>query len=218
MSTPAITGVMSRTGFNSLVLTLSDGENPLAIVKQSGENHLGPRMYVSMGLRNGGKGRHRITLADGTKYALHSSKKAPSILIDAKKRTVMTLSSGKQALAVDDEGNPLLTLAPHPTEHMTDERFLLEVSAGGVAVGDLEIYRKTPPAPTKGIARDVLEITGFLTPTANVPKLPLAGVRFAPSTPLADQQRLAVLALSVNLVIGLVPIGEEMTKAYKKLP
>jgi len=198
---------------NALKITFMDGPDgpPLAEGEQGVNDGKGKKFATLLGFKNGGTGNHRLTLRDGSVINVATLDGKPSEFTRVDGTTVGTAVRGATSQVLGAGGNVVLTISGDPVEAKTPELFRLKLAdASGAPVADIDIIRK---ASGWSLARSLvnLDMTLYWWDHAGQPlPIPLLGARIAAFRNFSDLERDLILAVCVDIVIGLRPYIAEM--------
>ena len=234
-----IVGRVTRKTNNSLVLTFNDGpaRAPLAVAQQGGADGVGSKLGVLFGFKNGGSGRHMMTMRDGSVITVVTSGGDPTRIVrgsgsgsgsgadsgaGSAGAAIATVERGDVSRVVLADGTHLFTIVPDPVEPKSPEAYRLRVVAGDVVpglpgseIGRLDVILQ-PNAWRLGVNNLGLDgVIGDLADLTNMSgrgSLPILvqGTRLVVTVHLSELQRDILCAICVDLAIGLRPYVKAM--------
>lgn len=208
-----IDGRCAHKTSNALKITFMDGPDgePLGIGEQGANDGKGKKFATLLGFKNGGTGNHRLKLRDGSVLNVASLEGKPSEFTRDDGTTVGTAVRGATSQVLGAGGNVVLTLTSDPVEARTPELFRVKVAdAAGAPLASLDIIRK---ASGWSLAQQIIRADAALYwwDHAGAPlPIPILGARIAAFRAFSDTERDLLLAVCVDIVIGLRPYIAEM--------
>ena len=197
---------------NALKVTFTDGpDEPLAVGEQGVNDGKGKKFATLLGFKNGGAGNHRISLRGGETIGVATLDGKPSQFSRVDGTVFATATRSATTTIADSAGRTLLTVGPDPVEAKSPELFRLQVFDGsGNLTAGIDVIRK---ASGWSLAQKLLnaDMALYWWDHAGAPlPIPLLGARIAGYRPVSELERDLLLAISVDIVIGLRPYVAEM--------
>jgi hypothetical protein len=202
--------VSRKTATNALRITFSDGpDSQLGEALQGGADGRGSKAAVLFGFKNGGVGKHRLSLTDGRELIVASREGEPTTISDAADAPVGSIERGDSSTAMDAVGRTVLTFTANPTEDKTPDLFRIDLhDAGGASLGELAVIRQNAGWKAKSFLDVVsaIETYEYWMGHAGQPlKIPLQGTRVVLSRQPSAIERDLLLAACVDITLGLRP-------------
>ena len=197
---------------NALKITFTDGPgDPLATGEQGVNDGKGKKFATLLGFKNGGAGNHRLTLRDGSTLNIASLDGKPSEFTRADGTALATAVRGATSQILGADGTLLLTVSGDPSDAKTPDLYRLTVTdAAGAPVADIDVIRRVQG---RSLARKLInaDMAFYWWDHAGQPlPIPLLGARIAGYRPVSDLERDLLLAICVDVTIGLRPYITEM--------
>lgn len=198
---------------NALKITFADGpgDTPLAVGEQGVNDGKGKKFATLLGFKNGGVGNHRLTLRDGSVLNVASLEGKPSEFTRADGTAVATAVRGGSSQIVAPEGAVLLTVSSDPVEAKTPDLFRMQVADGaGAPVAEIDVIRK---AAGWSLAKTLINLSMTLywwDHAGQALPIPILGARIAGYRAVSDLERDLLMAICVDITIGLRPYIAEM--------
>lgn len=176
-----IEGRVARTS-RSLEITFHSGPgDPLAVAVR-GSSGRTARAAALFGFHTAGTGTHRITYSDGSTLLVRSRTTAPTRLTRSDGTAIATIQRGDTSTAVAATAGPLFHFVPAPSDAETPALFRLHVlDRMGEKFARLHVVR------------------------ASEGDTPLLGTRLLLCTPPDATERDILLAVCVDITLGLRP-------------
>jgi hypothetical protein len=206
-----IEGRVGRKTSNALKITFQDGPgDPLAVGLQGAGDGRGRKMATLFGFKNGGTGNHELRFADGRTLGVASRDKAPTE-ISGDGRTVATVNRGTVSTVVLADGTELLRFVDDADEAKFSDQFRLRVSDGsGADLGRLDVIRRSSAWSLDDLADVLLNYDWWVNRTGESLPIPLLGTRLLLDRPVDGLVRDVLLAVCVDIAIGLRPYSASM--------
>jgi hypothetical protein len=202
-----IEGRASRKTSNALTLTFRGGPQgeQIAVARQGEDDKTRAKVGILFGFKNGGSGRHVITFTDGRKLHVHSRRwRWATILTDDDGRELGTIDRGNTSRALDATGRELLHFAPVGDNGAAADRFKMVVtSPDGALVGYLDIIRQVSGWSASRLLETLLDEYLWFDQAGQALPIPFLGSRVTLMREVTDQERDALHAACVDVVIGL---------------
>jgi len=217
MTSPTVTylidGRCTHKTSNALKITFMDGPDgtPLAVGEQGVNDGKGKKFATLLGFKNGGTGNHRLTLRDGSSINVASLEGKPTEFTRADGTTLGTAVRGATSQVMGAGGNVVLTITSDPVEARTPDLFRVKVAdASGAPLAAVDIIRK---ASGWSLAHQLVRLDMALywwDHAGQSLPIPILGARIAAFRDFSDLERDLILAVCVDIVIGLRPYIAEM--------
>ena len=195
---------------NALKITFADGPDgePLALGEQGVHDSKSVKFATLLGFKNGGVGHHQLTLRGGSTLGIASLDGKPSQFTRGDGTLLATAQRGSSTTVSDGDGRTLLSVTGDPEEVKTPDLYRLQVADGhGSPVAKIEVIR------TVGGWTLASEITSTIIwwDRAGQPlPIPILGTRITGYRSVSDLERDLLLAICVDIAIGLRPYVAEM--------
>ena len=217
-----IEGLIRRTNSNRLAMKFHDIDLPdlaaprhftelgdVGEASQSGDEGKGKTLQILLGWRDGGPGRHTLTLADGRQVIVATTAKEGTAVEDAD-GTVLARMTADQPMAVcGPDGRPMFSFTgPDELTGVVYEMAVLDAAGG--QVGRLQVCYDDHAWRQISVARDVAraavslgeEIRTLTGSGGSSLKVKIAGTRlFLDATP-TEPELTVLLAVCVDIAIG----------------
>lgn len=213
-----IEGRVSRKANNALRMDFLDSSgSAVASALQSGADSRRARTSILMGWRNGGQGRHLVTFADGAEVIVGTpddSAAAPITQRDG--GTLGAIEPGPPCAVRGPSGAVVLSVAPGPSRNgaVPDARkeparkvapldYVLR-DASGADLGRIADIRDDAEWSLKGAFMAAADVYAFIT-ASGAQSVPIkrAGCGILLTRPPTSEERVGLVALAVDLAIGL---------------
>ena len=213
-----VEGRVSRKANNALRMDFLDSTGTaVASALQSGTDSRRVRTAILMGWRNGGAGRHLVTFADGSEAIVRTPDDAAGAPITRRDGAALgAIEPGAPCTVRGADGGVLLSVEPGPARDgpVPDARkvpvrkvaaldYVLR-DASGADLGRVADIRDDAEWSLKGAFMAAADVYALITSSAaqSVP-VKRAGCALLLTRPPTADERLGLVALAVDLAIGL---------------
>ena len=196
---------------NALKITFNEGPgDPIATGVQGAGDGKGAKTAILFGFKNGGAGRHVITLADGSTIGVHSRERQPTLLSRGDDQFA-TVERGETSTAKDAAGRPILTFTPDPVESTTPDLYRIQVSAAdGSHLGELDVIRRIGGWSVMRAIDAATDVWVWWDRAGQPLKTPLLGTRLYLDRAPSPLERDVLLAACADITLGLRPYIKDM--------
>lgn len=210
---PVVSVIDARAGRrlnNALTLTFFEGSvEPFAVAQQGAADGLGKKMGILFGFKNGAPGRHVLSYTDGGTLVMHTKDAEPSPVTRGDGSEVATITRGATSSATLPDGSALLGFRAHPVEATSDGKFRMQVTdAHGAETALLEVIRQGGSWALGAELADY--VLWGNTQTGSALPIPFQGARVVVHRTLTPVEREVLLAVCVDIGIGVRPYFTEM--------
>ena len=206
-----VDGRVGRRVSNALFIDFSAAGAPVASAQQGGADGFGAKAAILFGFMNGGSGHHLLTYPDGSTLVIESRDREPTLVTRGDGSPVATIDRQAVSSARQPDGTPVLQVISYPEGAETPALFRGLVTApDGSTLGHLHVVRTSAGWDVR--IEDVLDLlTGDPGGHAgsSLP-IPFNGTRLALVAPTTPVQRDVLLAVCVDIALGLRPYFPEM--------
>jgi hypothetical protein len=212
--TTVIEGRCSRKLNNSLTLTFQNGPgDPIAVAQQGAGDGKGRKAAVLFGFINGGTGRHVVTYPDGQSITVESREQVPTTITRGDGVALAAVERGDESIARLSGGTEILRVESAPEDAKLLEAFRMAVKAAdGSELGRLDLIRTVAGwSLSQALWNEYIWWDHAGQPL----KIPFLGARLYLTREITDVERDVLLAICVDLAIGLRPYIKEMRLGYK---
>jgi hypothetical protein len=199
---------------NALKITFADGPDdtpPLGIGEQGVNDGKSKKFATLLGFKNGGVGNHRLTMRDGSVINVASLDSKPSEFTRGDGSALATAVRGASTDVNAPDGTLLLTVTSDPVEAKSPDLFRLQVADGrGAPVAEIDVIRR---ATGWSLAQKLLDIDMafyWWDHAGQSLPIPILGARIAGYRAVSDLERDLLMAICVDITIGLRPYIAEM--------
>lgn len=225
-----IEGRAYRRGSNRLAMKFVDIDVPdlaeprqfaeiseLAEGRQSGDDGRGKTLQIMLGWRDGGPGRHTLTMADGREIKVGVEKDA-TVISDSGGTVLARMAAEIPTVVCGAEGAPMFTFADAVERGRLAEMTVQDAS--GQPVATLQVSYDEHNWKQISMARDVAraaaslgeEIRSLSGSGSSSLKLKIAGTRLLPQRQITDDELTVLFAVCVDIAIGYRRYVEAMRK------
>lgn len=215
MSSPVflIDGRCVHKASNALKITFSDGPDrePLGIGEQGVNDGKGKKFATLLGFKNGGTGNHRLSIRGGSEVNVASLEGKPSEFTRADGTAIATAVRGASSQIVAPDGSVLLTVSSDPVQAVSAELFRLRVAdSSGAHVASIDVIRKASGwRLTEALLNADMALYWWDHAGQALP-IPILGARIVGYRSVSDLERDLLMAICVDITIGLRPYIAEM--------
>lgn len=207
-----VDGRVGRRASNALFIDFSAAGAAVATAQQGAAEGLGGKAAMLFGFKNGGSGRHLLTYPNGATLVVESREQEPTLVSRGDGAAVAVIERGPDcSVAREANGAPVLQVSPHPEGGITPDLFRALVTAPDAStLGHLHVIRTSGGWDIRLV--DVLDVLtgGHLEHTASSLPIPLLGTRLTLVAPTTPVQREVLLAVCVDVALGLRPYFRAM--------